>query len=508
MIASEPALTRRGLTEAEAQARAQRGQRNIAPAGGARSVWQIIRDNVFTVFNLILFATLASLLALGMTSPETRALVIADALTSGGTVWLNMLIGLIQELYAKHKLDRLAVLHAGAARVYRDGQVRRLPFDEIVVGDEIELQAGDRVPVDGSLLEARALEVNESLITGESESVRRVAGDMLLSGSFCVAGRGVMRAERVGAASYAGRLVLSARQHRDTLTPLQNALKLVIELLVVMMIIITVLQLAAALHSDLSALQTMRQVTVIVTSFVPSGLILSVTVSLSAGALRISRLNTLVQRINAIESMGHLTTLCVDKTGTLTENRLTVRAVLPLDGHPIEVVRNWLSHYAFSAASQNNTTTALAEFAGPPSDRRAVVAEIPFNSTRKWGAVSLAGRDGYDRPCTVIVGAPEVVLSPDSPYRQRVAQLAGDGLRVLALAAWPAALNGTAPADCSLDEIAPDRRPLALLAIEDPLRADIRDTVATFQRLGVRLVVISGDHEGTVRATAARAGLP
>lgn len=512
MSKTHPQQPSRGLTQAEAQARAQRGQRNISPAGGARSVWEIVRDNVFTVFNVILFATLAALLALGMASPQTRQTVIADAITSGGAVWLNMLIGLVQELYARRKLERLAVLHAGAARVYRDGQLRAVPFDQIVLGDEIELQAGDRVPVDGALLETHALEVNESLLTGESESVQRVAGDTLLSGSFCVAGRGVMRAEQVGAASYANRLLATARRHKDSLTPLQQALKLVIELLVVMTVLITALQLAAASLGGLSALQTMRQVTVIVTSFVPSGLILAVSVSLSVGALRISRLKTLVQRINAVESMGHLTVLCVDKTGTLTENRLAVQAMLPLNGASPDAAREWLAHYAANASSQNNTTLALARFAGAVSDPRAIIAEVPFNSTRKWGAIALAGRDAQDAPCAVIVGAPEVVLpahASDPAVWQRVAQLAGDGLRVMALAvqpaAWPASLNGASP---GLDAIAPGRRALALLAIEDRPRADIAATVAAFQRLGVRIVVISGDHEATVRAVAARAGLP
>ncbi len=512
MTALQPDWGRRGLTEAEAQARARRGEHNGSIAGGGRSVWEIIRDNVFTVFNIVLFVTLVALLALGLASPQTRHMVIADAVTSGGTVWLNMLIGLIQELYAKRKLDRLAVLHAGTARVYRDGRLRAVPFDHIVVGDEIQLQAGDRVPVDGPLIEARALEVNESLLTGESESVPRAPGEMLLSGSFCVAGCGVMRAERVGAASYANRLAATARRHKDNLTPLQHALKLIIELLVALMLLITALQLAAASFGGLSALQTMRQVTVIVTSFVPSGLILAVSVSLSVGALRISRLNTLVQRINAIESMGHLTVLCVDKTGTLTENRLAVRAALPLNGASAERVRQCLADYAFHASSQNNTAAALAQFAGPSSALRAVLAEVPFNSTRKWGAVSLASSAVHDAPTTVIVGAPEVVLPRDSADRQRIAQLAGEGLRVMALAVAPAPLqlNGTSTADASLvlDAVAPDRQGLALLTIEDRPRPDIADTIAAFQRLGVRIVIISGDHEATVRAVAARAGLP
>ncbi len=515
MTTSETVWSRRGLTEAEAQARALRGERNIAPVSGGRSAWEIVRDNVFTVFNIVLFATLAALLALGMAAPETRRMVIADAVTSGGAVWLNMLIGLIQELYAKRKLDRLAVLHAGAARVYRDGQARAIPFDQIVVGDEIELHPGDRVPVDGPLLVAQALEVNESLLTGESESVQRAPGDTLLSGSFCVAGRGVMRAEQIGAASYASRLAATARRHKSNLTPLQNALKLIIELLVALMLLISALQLAAASLGGLSALQTMRQVTVIVTSFVPSGLILAVSVSLSVGALRISRLNTLVQRINAIESMGHLTVLCIDKTGTLTENRLAVRAVLPLNGAPPDTARRRLADYVFNSSSQNSTTAALAQFTAPAPVARAVLAEVPFNSTRKWGALSLAGSDARDAPCTVIVGAPEVVLprnSSDPAAWQQVEQLAGEGLRVMALATLPVELrlNGPAPSDpaLSLDAIASNRQALALIAIEDRPRADIAATVAAFQRLGVRIVVISGDHEATVRAVAARAGLP
>ncbi len=477
----------------------------------------IIADNVFTVFNVTLFATLAATLAVGLSTPATRRVVLGDTLFAGGSVWLNVLVGIVQELRAKQALDRIAALSSRRARVRRNGAGVEVDVADIVRDDLVELAPGDRAPVDGPLVEARALEMDESLLTGESDSVPKQTGDPVYSGSFCLTGAGVVRAEGIGAASYANRVTGVARAARDTLTPLQRNLNFVIQCLVALMVVIAALQIVGARHMGLDAVDALRFTLVIVTSFVPAGLVLAITVSLSAAAVRVGRHGTLVQRLSALESLGNLSVLCTDKTGTLTRNVLIVTRVEPLDGGGEAAVTSRLASYAAGATTPNKTLRAIQAHVGAPATPPQVLAEVPFSSARKWSALTLGspslGRGTLEgSPSTppheiLVFGAPDTLLDPaDAAHAAalaRVEALTAEGARVVVLALAPAGLG----------EVAAGTRPaplvaLALVAIQDEIRPDIAETIRALIEHGVDVKVVSGDHPHTVASVAARAGIP
>jgi len=484
----------------------------VAPPPAGRRVRTIIAENVFTVFNVTLLATLAATLAVGLSTPATRQIVLGDTLFAGGSVWLNVLVGIVQELRAKRALDRIAALSSRRTRVRRNGAGVEVDAADIVRDDLVELAPGDRAPVDGPLVEARALEMDESLLTGESDSVPKGTGDPVYSGSFCLTGAGVVRAEGIGAASYANRVTGIARAARDTLTPLQRNLNFVIQCLVALMVVIAALQIVGAHHSGVEAVDALRFTLVIVTSFVPAGLVLAITVSLSAAAVRVGRHGTLVQRLSALESLGNLSVLCTDKTGTLTRNVLIVTRVEPLDGGGEAAVSARLADYAAGATTPNKTLRAIQAHVGAPATPPRVLAEVPFSSARKWSALTFGRGTLEGSPSTppheiLVLGSPDTLLDPaDAAHAAalaRVEALTAEGARVVVLALAPAGLGEAAAGTRPAPLVA-----LALVAIQDEIRADIAQTIRALTEHGVEVKVISGDHPRTVASVAARAGIP
>jgi cation-transporting ATPase E len=495
-----------GLTDVEVAERRARGDRNTSPAPAARRVRDIVRDNVLTVFNVTLFGTLLATLGLGLSMPATRRIVLGDTLFAGGSVVLNILVGIVQELRAKRALDRIAALSVRRARVRRNAGTVEVDADAIVRDDLVLLAPGDRVPVDGPLVEGSGVEMDESLLTGESDPVTKQPGDRVYSGSFCLAGAGLLRAEDVGAASYAHRLTLTARAQRNPLTPLERNINFVIQCLVALMVVVAALQMVAAHDAGVGAVDALRFTLVIVTSFVPAGLVLAITVSLTAAAVRVGRLGTLVQRLSAIESMGNLTVLCVDKTGTLTRNRLVVERIEPVGGREAAAVTELLAAFAAAVTTPTTTVQAIRDRVGAPASARPRLAEVPFSSARKWSALVLAA-DGRP-PETLVLGAPEALLATADPRHagllEHVEALARTGARVVALATTPGALAEAPGAAAPAGPLSP----VALVVIRDEIRADVAPTIEALAAGGVEVKVISGDHPETVRSVAARAGAP
>ncbi len=472
-----------GLTSAEVADRVKRGLTNKHQLRSSRTYAQILADNLFNIFNITLAILLVLLFALG------RA---GDTLFAGGSVVANTLIGLIQEIRAKRALDKIAALAAGSVRVRRDGHNIDIAVDQVVQGDLIEVAPGDRIVVDGPCVWEDAAEVDESLITGESDSIDKNVGDGMTSGSFVTAGRALMRAEKIGEESFVNRLSRTAKGFKFIPTPIQQKINAIVGVSVVGMALFGPLLIVSGMTQNKPLADTLANATVLVTTFVPQGVVLATTLALTFGAVRIGLQQTLVQRINAVESMANVTVLCFDKTGTLTQNRLTVTEIFPLGGHTLDRAGSMLSLYVSSLATQNRTAAAIAAHVGRSDGGPAKQSEVSFTSTRKWGAVTFA--DGR----TLLLGAPEILID-DAQAREQASRLAQAGMRVLAFAVSPSALIG--------DQLPSPREPVALIVLRDAPRADIQQTLASFASRGVRLKVISGDNAETVSAIARSAGM-
>src|SRR3954447_20490985 len=342
-------LTVMGLTEAEADARRRHGEANTAIGGTSRSYAMILRTNVFSFFNTILFVIGIALLALGRYT---------DALISVGLGLVNAVISAVQEIRAKRKLDRLQLLDRTPVLVVRDGRENEIAPEQVVRGDVLRIRPGDQIVVDGPLLDGGRVEADESLLTGESDPVVKNPADDLRSGSICVAGGGHQRARDVGAHSYAGRLTAEARRTTTDRTPLQQRIEFVVRLVIVATVLMSGAILAQAALEGFSLLRVV-QITAVLSGLVPYGLFLLIAVAYTAGAARIARQGALVQQVNAVESVSSVDVVCTDKTGTLTTGELTLSDIQTLDGYGESETRLVLGALARSATTPNLTTAAL-----------------------------------------------------------------------------------------------------------------------------------------------------
>lgn len=483
-----------GLTSAEVAERIAKGESNAIKPYTERTYWQIIRDNIFTLFNLALLALMVVLLVFR----DYGSIIFASF-----SVIANSLIGTIQELSAKRSLDRLAALASHDVTVWRDGVRQNILIADVVKDDVLPIEPGDRLVVDGTVLSSDSLEMDESLLTGESDVVLKDDSAPVYSGSYCVAGSGIMVATLVGVASTVNKVASTAKSYRNVKTPTQIKVDIFVELAVIAILIFGPMVIVTGVINKLVPLETVRNALVLVTSLVPQGLVLSTTLALTLGAVHISRHQTLIKRINAVESLANITVLCFDKTGTLTRNELTVVDLLPFDGQRSENVRSQLVFYMHNLSHLNKTAAAIANYCKEAvitnnSDSGLAITnkldEIPFSSVRKWGAVVLSDR-------TLILGAPERVLNQETNQAEleRAQQLASNGMRVLAFAQ-----SEHPPENNTLD---PASRPLALIVLSDKVRNGIQETLSQFIEQHVALKVISGDNQETIAAIATQAGI-
>ena len=480
-----------GLSPADVQARRKAGQVNRVRFGASRSYAQIVRENAFTFINTVLFGIGVVLVIMHS---------IDNAIVTAGLVLLNVVVGVVQEGRAKRTLDRIALLTRPKAIVIREGRETTVDPAEIVLDDLLVLRPGDQVVVDGEVVGDGRMEVDESLLTGESDLIPKHAGDQVMSGSFCVTGSAAYVARRVGAESYASQITAGARAFRRIKTPLQHDIDYVIRIMVLLAGTLGVLLGLSAIVRHLTALQLVEIAAVIVV-LVPQGLFFMTTVTYATGAVRMAGRSALIQQANAIESLSNVRVLCMDKTGTLTSNRILYNAVLPL-GIPAEQMSRLLGDFVHSVRDRNRTAEAIASAFG--GQARRTCAEVAFSSARKWSGLTFA-EDGLQG--SYVLGAPEVL----APYVRDAESLgpqmeewAEQGLRVLLFAC--SGQDG-ALADAASEPQLPDElQPLALLSFSDELRPEAQHTLSEFSTAGIRLKIISGDNPQTVAALARQAG--
>ena len=489
-----------GLSESEVIARRARGQGNNVQFQTSRSYATILRQNAFTFINTVLFAIGIVLVLLGRSG---------DAAVTAGLVLMNVVVGVVQEGRAKRKLDQIALLTRPKAMVIREGQERTIDPSEIVLGDVLVARPGDQIVVDGQVIgpEDADMDVDESLLTGESDLIPKRPGDPVYSGSFCMTGSALYEAQKVGAASLANQITAGARTFRQVKTPLQREIDLVIRVMVLLATQLGILLFIASALERAPVVETV-QIAAVIVALVPQGLFFMTTVTYAMGAVRMAGKGALIQQANAIESLSHTNVLCLDKTGTLTTNRITFHAVHPIGIQPAELA-HILGDYAASLSGGNRTIEAMgAAFGGQV---RSLREQVPFSSERKWSALAF---DDDALRGVYVLGAPEVLqphLSSDpSPARGGTWGEVGDewaarGLRVLLLAYRP---EVTSLHDAQRQPQLPsDLIPLSVLSFSDELRPEAQATLRGFAEAGIQLKIISGDNPQTVAALARQAGL-
>lgn len=471
------------------------------------SIARIFAKNIFTPVNLIISVMLVLVVIANGFGPD---------MLFGGVIVSNSIIGITQEIRARAALSRLAVLSTPRAVVLRDGVTTPIPLEEIVADDVLVLDPDSQVVVDGEVVESVGLELNESLLTGESESIPKAVGDEVLSGSFVSSGSGMYRAVHIGAESYAAKLSGEARQFSLVDSELRQGINQILKALMILIPPVAVLLFVRLLQSGHEWHDALSSVVASSVAMVPDGLVLLTSLSFMAGVVTLAGRGALLRELAAVELLARVDTICLDKTGTITTGRMAVASVESVEGAAADGtpgvdagtnggvgaggvdadVPALLAAFAHSDPNPNPTQRAIVEVYEPPVGIR-VVDTVPFSSARKWSAAALVTDAGEH--VAAFLGAPEMMVGENRhDVIDRVNELAAEGYRVL-LFATAASLTGV--------ELPEDLRPRVLVLLEDEIRPDSRETLEFFARQGIGLKVISGDNPVTVAAVARRAGV-
>ncbi len=475
---NEPVL---GLTTEEALRRRAAGESNRPPKPATKSIGRIVRDNVCTLFNALHVFIAAALLLVGSHRNMLFLLV----------TFFNILIGTVQEIRSKRILDRLRVLHTPTARVMRDGEERALPVEEIVREDVIVLRRGSQIPAD-SRVSRGEIYVDESLLTGESEAVRKTEGDELLSGSFVTAGRAYARVMRVGAENYAAKLAEKARRKVRPSSQIMTSLRKLIRTISVFILPLgaaVLLRTCLGAHAPIQ--EAVEQAAASMIGMIPAGLMLLTSVSLAVSAVVLARRKALVQDLYSIESLARADVLCLDKTGTITAGEMTLLQTLPLHNGSASEAETMLAAYVAAMPADESGMAALQ---GLRRGGAAAPASVqPFDSKRKYGAAL------FENYGALYLGAPEAVCpGMDEALKKRVEAYADEGCRALLFARAEESAFPAAPRDA---------QPLFLLLLSDRIRPEAKDALAFFRAQGIKVRLISGDHPRTVAGIARQVGL-
>lgn len=483
-----------GLTSEIVEQRNKDGLSNVTDSGKGKTVPQIIFSNVFTFFNLLFLVIAVILILIG----EFKNLIFLL------TVLANLFIGIFQEIKAKKQIDKLSLLSVPSSIVIRDGEKIEIPIKDVVLDDIVLFTSGKQISTDCVVLEG-AVEVNESLLTGESEAIAKQKGSTLYSGSYIVSGSCLARVDKVGSNSYIEKLANDAKKYKKPKSELLRTLNGILKVISIIIIPLGLmtwyfsfsnnLSLAEVFHPDnfnhlnkaiVAAAGSM-------VAMIPAGLFLLTTVALAVSVVRLAKQKTLVQELYCIEMLARVDILCLDKTGTITDGTMKVVDSVEINNNTDYTVREIVGSMMSAFEESNPTSDALVKF----FDKNKVltpVSTIPFSSKRKYSAVT------FESEGTFVLGAPEFVL--DSQYekvKKRVERFSAQGNRVLALAK----VTG---------KIDPKQKPkaakvIALIAVQDHIREDASETIAYFKNNGVDIKVISGDNPLTVSEIASRAGV-
>ena len=509
-----PEIGATGLTPKEVVQRIESGQSNAVKTSTSRSVRDIVRANVFTLFNGIICAAMALVLVTGSWRDAVFGFVII----------INTGIGIVTELRAKRTLDKLSILVASEFLVHRDGKDVEVSHNEIVLDDLLWIRAGEQVPADGQIIQTWGLELDESMLTGESRTVRHKVGEQVYSGATAVSGMALVKVNAVGSHSYAATLTAQAKVYKKTVSDLNKGINTILKFMTFLVVPLCILLILSQIHTVGgwgTALSTgeWRQAVVSavagVVGMIPEGLVLLTSLNFAVAAMRLARHNTLVQELESVETLARVDALNLDKTGTITDGGIAFNRLVMLDSAnaAAEQAATQALYDCCNEEQPNGTGQAvLAGLKAQGYGAGAVESRVPFSSARKWSAVRKSGETWY-------MGAPEVIISAlegdYSSVLQQVNEYANDGNRVLLVARSTAPLSPRSGLRDAVEganvsdgpQLDVQAEPVALVLCSEKIREDAERTLAWFREQGVRCRVISGDNPVTVGAIARRVKL-
>ena len=472
---------KKGLSTEEVAKQKELGLQNNYEENVAKSTKDIIFDNVMTLFNFLNFAIAVCLLFVGAYSNLAFLAIII----------VNMSIGIFQEIHARNLVQKLSIVAKENVHV-RNGVQQEIDTKELVMEDIVIISAGEQVPSDMEVIDGK-VEANEALLTGESDLIEKEIGDTLLSGSFIVSGQAYARVIHVGAENYAVKITQEAKVHKPIQSELVNSIRKVSKFTSWVIIPLGIILFVEAFWLRDAGIKTSVVASAAaLLGMLPKGLVLLISIALTTGVIKLAKKRILVQDMYSIETLAHVDTLCLDKTGTITEGKMKVQKAIILHDKYEELFPQIIGSY-LSESTDNNITMQAIRDHYEVSNRFGAKEVLAFSSERKWGAIE------FPEIGTVYLGAPERLVD-DSRLPEAVFTAQENGYRVLMLAiAEQQPLNETKM---------PYLEPLAILEIDDPIRQNAKETLAYLKEEGIDLKVISGDNPVTVSNIARRAGLP
>ncbi|CAM2980560.1 cation-translocating P-type ATPase [Hathewaya histolytica] len=475
-----------GLTKEEVDVRVREGKINTPPKNPSRSFGEIVRANLFTIYNAINLVLAIIVIIAG--SPKNALFA--------GVILSNTVIGIVQEVRAKKTLEKMSLVNVAKAKVLRDGKEEIILAEHLVLDDIILLTPGIQLLVDGELIQGNNVEMNESMLTGESDRVIKKDGDDLFSGSFVEKGSGYARVTKVGSNTYAASLSIEAKRFKRINSEILYSVNKILKMIIWFILPIGILLLTMQIMFNQKSWQDAAISSVAgIIGMVPEGLILLTSLTLVMAVVRLSKWNTLVQELPATEVLARVDILCLDKTGTITEGRLKMNNLIPLiNSKDINYIEDMLNGFIHSFPNENQTSDAILNRYNNKNNIE-VLSKIPFTSDKKWSSVTFLDEGIW------ILGAPESILGDNYDLvKSKVEEAATKGNRVLLFARY----NSD-----NIEEILDNDKveAAALILIDDVIRKEAPETLEYFHKQGVEVKIISGDNPITVSEVAKKAGV-
>ena len=467
-----------GLSNEQVEKKKEAGKQNIQTKTITKSIKQILKDNICTTFNLLNIMIAIALALVGAWSNMLFILIII----------LNTIIGIIQEIRAKKMVDELSLLTMPSAKVIRDGKIYEFPIEELVEEDVIQLESGHQICNDAIILTGK-IEVNESLLTGEADPIVKSAGDHVLSGSFVVSGKCRACIEHVGEDNYAVQMANEAKKMRPIQSELLASMRKVTRItgyLIPPLGISLFLEAYFLRHTPLNT--TVVSIAAGLLGMLPKGLVLLTSISSAIGIIHLSKRKILIQKLYSLETLAHVDTLCLDKTGTITQGKMCVEKIVLNDFGKSVPFEDWIGCFLHNTEDTNATFQALNEYFSK-NEYYIPINRIPFSSERKWSGVE------FEKIGTIVIGAPERFVTKE--FEEEIKEEMKEGKRVLLCGVTSESVDSHLPHSLKV---------MGMIVITDPIRPNIHETLMYFKNEGVDLKLISGDNPMTVAALAKQAG--